>query len=119
MFMAHRSVLAGSWFTVLLTVMMITLLACGREDPPIRVSRDTLVVENQTSDEWRDVTVTVNGYYRGASKTLAPGGRLDANLGNFVTGLGQRFDTRRERVRIVEVRATDASGRAVTLEWKR
>ena len=103
--------------TVLLIAIVTVVCACRSSDPPIRVTRDALVVENHTREEWRDVTVTVNGYYRGTSKTLLPGGRLDANLGNFVTGLGQRFDKRRERVTRVEVRATDASGRPVTLDW--
>ena len=103
----------------LLLIAAFAAQACRRSDAPIRVSRDTLVVENQTREEWRDVTVTVNGYYRGSSRSLAPGGRLDANLGSLATGLGQRFDPRRERVTLVQVRATDASGRPVTLEWKR
>jgi hypothetical protein len=115
--MGRRLPLTCSGFAVLLLVMAGTLSACSRGDPPIRVTRDALIVENQTREEWRDITVTVNGYYRGTSKTLAPGGRLDANLGNFVTGLGQRFDKNRERVTRVEVRATEASGRSVTLDW--
>jgi hypothetical protein len=115
--------MARSWrvtasLVVLLIGMATALHACGRYDPPIRVSREALIVENHSRDEWHDVIVTVNGYYRGTSKTLAPGGRLDANLENFVTGFGQRFDKQRERVTRVEVRATDASGRVVTLEWK-
>jgi hypothetical protein len=109
--------LTCSGLVVLLLMMAAAVSACRRSDPPIRVTRDALIVENQTREEWRDVIVTVNGYYRGTSKTLASGGRLDANLGNFVTGLGQRFDKNRERVTRVEVRATDASGRPVTLDW--
>jgi hypothetical protein len=116
--MVQRSRVAASWFTGLLIVMVSAVAACRSSDPPIRITRTALIVENQTRDEWHDVTVTVNGYYRGTSKTLAAGGRLDASLGNFVTGLGHRFDTSRERVQTVEVRATDASGRPVTLEWK-
>jgi hypothetical protein len=100
-----------------LTIVLVATAACRSSDPPIRVTRDALIVENHTREEWRDVIVTLNGYYRGTSKTLAPGGRLDANLGNFVTGFGQRFDKNRERVTRVEVRATDASGRPVTLDW--
>jgi hypothetical protein len=106
-----------SGVAVLLIVIAAMASACRSSEPPIRVTRDALVVENQTREEWHDVTVTVNGYYRGTSKTLAPGGRLDANLGNFVTGLGQRFDKNRERVTRVEVHATDPSGRPVTLDW--
>ena len=90
--------------------------ACRQSEPPIRINGTALVVENQTREQWRDVVVTVNGYYRGTAGTLAPGARLDANLGNFVTGFGQRFDPKRERVRVVQVKATDASGNPVTLE---
>jgi hypothetical protein len=115
--MDRRLPLTCSRFGVLLLLMAGAVSACRSSEPPIRVTRDALVVENQTREEWRDVTVTVNGYYRGTSKTLAAGGRLDASLGNFVTGLGQRFDKNRERVTRVEVRATDASGRPVTLDW--
>ena len=45
------------------------------------------------------------------------GGRLEAPLAGFVTGFGQRFDTAREHVTRVEVRATDPSGRPVALDW--
>jgi len=75
------------------------------------------VIENQTRQEWRDVSVTVNAYYKGVAPRLAPGGRLEAPLSGFVTGLGQRFDTGREHVTRVEVRATDPAGRPVALDW--
>jgi hypothetical protein len=91
--------------------------ACQAELPPIRQSGTWLVVENQTRSPWRDVTVTLNAYYRGVSPTLAAGGRLEAPLAGFETGLGQRFDTAREHVSRVEVRATDAAGRPVALDW--
>ena len=59
----------------------------------------------------------MNAYYRGGSRTLSAGGRLEAPLANFETGLGQRFNTAREHVMRVEVRATDASGKPVALDW--
>ncbi len=85
--------------------------------PPIRQRGAWLVVENQTKQPWRDVSVTLNSYYRGVSPTLSAGGRLEAPLAGFVTGLGQRFNTSREHIARVEVRATDASGQAVALDW--
>ena len=103
---------------VALITASLVIAACRRSEPPIRVNGTALVIENQTQQAWRDVVVTVNGYYRGTAGTLAPGARLDASLGKFVTGLGQRFDPRRERVRVVEVKATDASGKPVTLELR-
>ena len=91
--------------------------SCRAELPPIRQRGAWIVVENQTRQNWRDVSVTVNSYYRGSSPALAAGGRLEAPLANFVTGLGQRFNTVREHIARVEVRATDAAGNAVALDW--
>jgi hypothetical protein len=91
--------------------------ACRAGLPPIRQRGSWLVIENQTKMSWRDVTVTLNAYYRGVSPTLSAGGRLEAPLAGFVTGLGQRFNTAREHIASVEVRATDASGHPVALDW--
>jgi hypothetical protein len=87
------------------------------DTPAIYVRGAWIVVENQTDSPWKDVTVTINAYYHGLSPALAPGGRLEAPLTNFVTGLGQRFDTSREHVTHVDVHAIDALGRPVVLEW--
>lgn len=99
------------------TAAALALGGCRTEPPPIRLNGRTLVVENQTKREWRNVTVTLNGYYRGSAGSLAPGAQLDAGLSNFVTGLGQKFDPARETVHTVEVHATDASGQTVSLDW--
>jgi hypothetical protein len=90
---------------------------CHSELPPIRQRGAWLVVENQTKSDWKNVSVTLNAYYRGVSSTLAAGGRLEAPLANFVTGLGQRFNTARDHIARVEVRATDAAGNPVVLDW--
>jgi hypothetical protein len=95
----------------------ILLAGCRAELPPIRQNGTWIVVENQTKSPWTHVSVTVNAYYRGVSPALSAGGRLEAPLANFVTGLGQRFDTAREHISRVEVRATDASGNPVALDW--
>ena len=89
----------------------------GGDLPPIRQRGTWLVIENQTKSPWRDVSVTLNSYYRGVSPTLSAGGRLEAPLASFVTGLGQRFNTAREQIRRVEVRATDGAGAPVVLDW--
>ena len=84
---------------VLAGLAVVTLLAgCRAELPPIRQKGAWLVVENQTASPWTNVSVTLNAYYRGVSKPLSAGGRLEAPLASFVTGLGQRFDTAREHV---------------------
>lgn len=103
---------------VLGLAVLLALAGCGRgADPPIRLNGAWLVVENQTKMEWRDVSVTVNAYYKGVAPRVAPGGRLEAPLAGFVSGLGQRFDPAREHVSRVEVRATDVAGQPVALDW--
>lgn len=109
----------GSRIARVLAVVAAALLVsgCGAELPPIRQRGTWIVVENQTKSPWKDVSVTVNAYYRGVSPALAAGGRLEAPLASFVTGLGQRFNTAREHIMSVAVRATDASGKPVVLDW--
>ena len=108
----------GSRIASLAGVAAALLLgACRAELPPIRQHGSWIVVENQTKSPWTNVSVTVNAYYRGVSPALSAGGRLEAPLGSFVTGLGQRFNTAREHVMSVEVRATDAAGNPVALDW--
>lgn len=89
----------------------------GADFPPIRQRGAWIVVENQTASPWTNVSVTINAYYRGVSPSLAAGSRLEAPLSGFTTGLGQRFNTMKEYIRRVEVRATDASGTPVALDW--
>ena len=102
---------------VLLVLGVLFVSGCQAELPPIRQSGTWLVVENQTRSPWRDVSVTLNHYYRGVAPRVEAGARLEAPLANFVTGLGQRFNTVRERISHVVVRATDGAGNPVTLEW--
>ena len=98
-------------------VVTVLLMRGGSDGPPIRQRGGWLVIENQSAVEWREVSVTVNAYYRGVAPRVAAGGRLEAPLSGFTTGLGQRFDTGREHVARVEVRATDATGKPVSLDW--
>ena len=108
----------GAVAVAVVVIFAVSRGACGRSlVPPIRQHGTWLVVENQTKSPWKDVSVTLNAYYRGVSPALAAGGRLEAPLANFVTGLGQRFNTAREHISRVEVRATDADGKPVVLDW--
>jgi hypothetical protein len=108
----------GAVAVAVLVIVIVSREACGRPvGPPIRQRGAWLIVENQTKSPWKDVSVTLNAYYRGVSPTLAAGGRLEAPLANFVTGLGQRYNAAREHISRVEVRATDADGKPVVLDW--
>ena len=93
-------------------------LAAGCTDPlrPIEVNDNTISVLNQTSEEWRNVLITVNDHYRSGAPVLKPEGRLSAPVSQFDTGFGQRWVVGTV-VRKVEVTAKTADGTPVTLSW--
>src|SRR4051812_48670286 len=91
--------------------------ACSSARAPVRMEGDIVVVENQTSQVWSKVIITVNDHFRGGSPTLAPGGRLTAPLSGFQTAFGQRFDRAHQSVNKIEVAAVDAAGAPVALTW--
>jgi hypothetical protein len=112
-----RSKLTYVLTAVVAGIIAFVLMRGENAGPPFWQTGGRLVIENQSKMEWRDVSVTVNAYYRGVAPRVAAGGRLEAPLAGFVTGLGQRFDTTREHVSRVEVQATDAAGKPVRLDW--
>jgi hypothetical protein len=105
--------------TALVAVAIARMLRSGGGSAaePIRIEGARVVVENETQQAWRDVNVTINAYYRVRTASLDPGGRLETPVTTLETGLGQRFNPAREHVTRVEVRATDASGKPVALDW--
>jgi hypothetical protein len=70
--------------------VVVVLLRQDGPGAPIRQRAGWLVIENQSKIEWRDVSVTLNAYYRGVAPRVSAGGRLEAPLVGFTTGLGQR-----------------------------
>ena len=106
-----RGLLLAGFVTVLATA------ACEGPRDSIIVDEGMVMVENQTPREWRKVRVTVNDHFSGGVDVLLPGGRLNAPLSQFQTGLGQKFDRGRQSVFKVEVTATEPDGTPVTLKW--
>jgi hypothetical protein len=100
---------------MILVLALVVGPSC-RHPQPIRVAENIVVVENQTSREWRNVVVTVNDHFRGGAPVLAARGKLSAPLSQFHTGFGQRYEIGR-RVFKVEVTATDSAGEPVRLEY--
>lgn len=96
---------------------LVAVPACSVPRDPIVVDEGMIVVENLTSREWRNVKVTVNDHFSGGAPVLQPGGRLNAPLSQFQTGLGQKFDRGRQSVFKVEVTASEPDGTPVKLTW--
>ena len=75
-------------------------LACYKPPPEVlTLEGNLLTVDNRTSREWSNVEIWLNTYYRITTKSIPPGGRMQAPLDMFVAGLGQRFDFRRTQIR--------------------
>jgi hypothetical protein len=102
---------------VLMAALMVLAGGCAAPRDSIVLEEGLLSIENQTDYEWRSVRVTINDHFSGGAPTLAAGGRLTAQLSQFQTGFGQKFDRARQSVYKIEVTATSADGKPVTLQW--
>jgi hypothetical protein len=101
-----------------LAIVMLAAAACSTPRDPLIVEDGLIAVENQTSREWRNVTIRVNDHFTGGVPVLAAGGHVNASLSQFQTSLGQKFDRARQNLYKVEVTATDADGKQVVLAWR-
>lgn len=102
---------------VVLALCSMALAACSAPRDSIVVDEGVVTLENQSDVEWRNVRITVNHHFTGGVPVLAAGARLNAPLSQFQTGLGQKFDRGRQSVFKIDVTATDADGKPVTLTW--
>jgi hypothetical protein len=91
--------------------------ACG-EPPsdPLTLDGNFLTVDNRTSEEWKNVEVWLNTYYRVTTPSIRPGGRFQAPLDVFVAGFGQRFDFHRMQVNDLRLTATRPDGKLLELK---
>ena len=88
-------------------VVLLPLVAACYTPPPeaLTLKGGTLTVDNYTKQDWSNVEVWLNTYYRAQFKTIPAGGRMQAPLNFFVAGLGQRFNFDRMQVRDLRLTA--------------
>ena len=99
--------------------MLVCALAAGcyKIPPePLKLEGNLLTVDNRTAQEWSNVEVWLNTHYRITTKSIPPGGRLQAPLDMFVAGLGQRFDVRHTQIRDLRLTAKLPDGRPLELK---
>ena len=90
---------------------------CTKIPPePLKLEGNLLTIDNRTKQEWSNVEVWLNTYYRITAKSIPPGGRLQAPLDMFVAGLGQRFDFRRAQIRDLRLTAKLPDGTPLELK---
>jgi hypothetical protein len=95
--------------------LLLLAPACTPRPDPIRIQENVVIIQNQTSRDWRNVMITVNDHFRGGTPLLAAGAQLIAPLSQFQTAFGQRYDFSRQHVFKIEVAGIDSSGEAVQL----
>ena len=101
----------------LLLALALLAAGCGDPPPPVSVDEGAVTVLNQTSNDWKNVLITVNDHYRGFVPVLKADGRANAPLSQFTTGHGQRW-VQGTVARKVEVKAENPDGSPVTLSWE-
>ena len=104
-----------AWRLAVLGLVCASLAsACSKDEPrPIIIEGSSVIVSNLTTDEWRQVEIWLNYYYRVTRPSMAAGERLTIPLNAFVAGFGQRFDVKRQVVQTIEVKAKAFSGAPV------
>ena len=97
----------------------MTTLAGGCSRPavePLRLDGNILTVDNRSSEEWKNVEIWLNTYYRLTIDSIPPEGHVQAPLDNFVAGFGQRFQFRRMQVKDLRLTAKLPDGRPIEIK---
>ena len=91
-------------------------IGCHKIPPdPLKLEGNLLTVDNRTADEWTNVEIWLNTYYRITTKSIPPGGRMQAPLDMFVAGLGQRFNFERAQIHSLRLTAKLPDGQPLEI----
>jgi hypothetical protein len=103
----------------LVPVLVVALVASGCSSPPIeplKLDGNSLTVDNRSPQEWRDVEIWLNTYYRVRTESIPSKGRFQTSLDNFVAGYGQRFQFRKMQVKDLRLHAVLPDGTPVDIK---
>ena len=101
----------------LLIVVAVIVGGCHTVEPePLQLERNLLTVDNRSSQDWNNVEIAVNYYYRIRTPKVAARSRFTATLDTFAAGFGQRFDWRKAQIRDLKLTATLPDGSPLELK---
>jgi hypothetical protein len=83
---------------------------------PLQLDRGILTVDNRSSDDWKDVEIWINQYYRVAVPKIAAGSRFQVPLDAFVSGYAQRFDVHHAVVKDLRLTAKQPDGKPISIK---
>ena len=99
-----------------LGVVVVTAACGGPPVEPLKLDGNMLTVDNRSGDEWKNVEIWLNTYYRLTRSSIQPNERFQAPLDTFVAGFGQRFEFRRMQIRDLRLTATLPSGKPIEIK---
>ena len=100
-------------------VLAACALAGGCSKPPadpLQLDRNMLTVDNRTANDWTNVEVWLNTYYRVKVASIPARSRFQAPLDTFVAGFGQRFNYRSTQIHDLRLTATLPDGQPLELK---
>jgi hypothetical protein len=93
-----------------LLALLVSACSAGKPTEVLTLDRGRLTVNNRTGEEWRNVEIWVNNYYRVVVPSIAPHGVFQVQLDSFISGYGQRFDYRRAQITDLRLSARRPNG---------
>ena len=100
-------------------VALAALTAAGCSSPPpepLQLDGNMLTVYNSTSQDWNDVRIFLNTYYRAVTPKIPARSQFKAPLDVFVEAYGRRFEFNRTQIRAVRLTATLPGGEPLVLD---
>jgi len=99
-----------------LTLLVVAVACSDDKLQPLKLDGGKLVIRNDTDEEWKNVELWLNWYYRAVVPSIPAHGRVDATLDSFMEGYGRRFDYTHTMVKDLKLTARRPNGE--TLELK-
>jgi hypothetical protein len=113
----------GRLFASALSAVVVVLGACALaagcsklQPDPLQLDRNILTVDNRTSNDWTNVEIWLNTYYRVTVRSIPALSRFQAPLDTFVAGFGQRFDYRRTPINDLRLTAVLPDGKPLEIK---
>jgi hypothetical protein len=98
---------------------VLLAIVAGCSPPPVeplKLDGNMLTVDNRSANEWKNVEIWLNTYYRVKTDSIPAKGRFQAPLDSFVAGFGQRFQFRRMQVKELKLNATLPDGKPLEIK---
>jgi hypothetical protein len=113
----HSAVHQARSSLAIVALLALVAARCSSPPPePLRLDGNLLTVYNATSQDWNDVRIFLNTYYRAVTPRIAAGSQFKAPLDVFVEAYGRRFELNRMQIHAVRLTATLPGGEPLVLD---